>query len=284
VRVVFPAGPPPKVVAASIGEGHTLAIDSTGAVWGWGFNTAGQLGDANTSTRLSAEKLPMAFAGSAKVVGVYAGAEHSLVLDSEGRVFGWGRNDFGQLGDNTVDNKTSAIRVNLGLPNGVSLRQMTVGDGHALLVATDHSLRVWGYNGGGQLGVGNFDNLLAPFSPAVFLPMGQQVVSIGTGQNHTLYLASSGRVWATGYNEFGQLGSAPGFTFENTPFMSALILPGSRVIRSLSSGGRHSLAEATDGTVWAWGSNDSGQLGIGSQFTTPNPAPVQVNGLSLRRR
>ena len=92
-----------KIVSCSAGAYHTLAIDESGSLWGWGYNYCGQLGDRTTQEKYS----PVQIMPTLKFKNVVAGYDYSMAIDESGNLWGWGTNDSGQLGNETTVNNTS---------------------------------------------------------------------------------------------------------------------------------------------------------------------------------
>ncbi|MGC9030112.1 MAG: RCC1 domain-containing protein [Desulfomonilaceae bacterium] len=143
--------------------GHALALKSDGTVWAWGYNGAGQLGDGTTTYRAT----PVQVSGLNDVIAIAAGGGiadgltfpgHSLALKSDGTVWAWGYNGYGQLGDGTTTNRLTPVQVS-GLTNVVAI---AAGGLHSLAKKSDGTVWAWGYNGYGQLGDGTTTNRLTP--------------------------------------------------------------------------------------------------------------------------
>ena len=136
------------VLAITTGKYHTCALLNSGAVWCWGYNSYGQLGDGTTHDRSS----PVAVSGlSSGVVAISAGHEHTCALLNSGAVKCWGYNSDGQLGDRTTDDRSSPVAV-YGLASGVL--SVTAGRYHTCAVLTSGAVKCWGDNSNGQLGDG----------------------------------------------------------------------------------------------------------------------------------
>lgn len=205
-----------------------------------------------------------------------------------GAPLGWGKNSDGTLGQGTSSADGSAHTVYrtprqvLGMGAVDYLERMTAvagGNGWSLALRDDGTVWAWGDNGGGQLGNGTTTDSTTPIQ----VPGLTNIVAIAAGGsgNHSLALKNDGTVWAWGRNDLGQLGATTtatcsGYPCSTTPIQSgAGVLP---AISSISAGGWHSLAVAADGTIWAWGWNDDGQLGncTYSTATTGQSTPTQV--------
>jgi alpha-tubulin suppressor-like RCC1 family protein len=184
---------------------------------------------------------------------IACGGSHSLALLSDGSVWAVGSNTYGQLGDGTKTDKTIWA---LAMPVGSGVIQIAAGSVHSLALKSDGSVCAVGGNTYGHLG----DGTTAP--KATWTPVlaaGSGVIQVAVSQTHSLVLKSDGSVWATGMNNYGQLGD--GTTKDKTTWIS--VIP-SGVIQ-VAAGGRHSLALKSDGSVWATGYNVQGQLGDGTR-------------------
>lgn len=202
-----------------------------------------------------------------QAIAVAAGVCHSLALKSDGTLWAWGGNYYGQIGDGTTIGRTQPVQVSI-LSNVVAI---AAGWNQSLAIKSDGTVGAWGYNGSGELGDGTHVTRFAPV-PVSNLA---NVVAISAGLSHSLAVKSDGTVWAWGYNYFGQLGD--GTTIDKSAPVQVLNLSNIRAI-SAPGYGYHSLALKSDGTIWAWGDNSSGQLGDGT--TVAKSAPVQVSNMT----
>lgn len=198
----------------------------------------------------------------------------SVAIRPDGTLWAWGDNRNGGVGDRSTTSRPSPVEI------GASLKKswLSVGAGlaHKMALATDGTLWAWGFNGMGQLGDGTTTDRLSP-SPVEQLS-DRKWVGVECGRFHTLGLALDGTVWAWGQNRFGQLGD--GTTLDRSKPVR-LAQPADKKWKTICAGPDHNLALATDGTLWAWGSNNSGQLGDGTQ--TDRHTPVAVSALPNRK-
>jgi len=259
---VLASGVLTNVIAVAGGEYHSLAVQSGGTVWGWGYNAVGQLGDGTTDTGST----PVQVSGLSGAVAVACGGLHSLALQSGGAVWAWGDNDYGTLGNGTTNNSPTPVQVT-GL-SGISA--VAAGFSHSLAVKSDGTVWAWGNNTEGQLGNGTTNNYS---STPIQVSDLSGVIAVAGGDHHSLALKYDGTVWAWGENLLGELGN--GSTNSSSTPVQVSGLSG---VIAIASGYLHSLALKHDGTVWAWGDNNYGELGNGS--TNTSSTPVQVSSLS----
>jgi alpha-tubulin suppressor-like RCC1 family protein len=248
------------------GGSHSLALDAEGRGWAWGANATGQLGDGATADRLVPFRLP-AF-GASPVGSLAAGKSHSLAVTEDGRVWAWGANTSGQLGDGTTTRRTSPVL--LPAFSASPVVAVGAGEGHSLALTADGRVWAWGANTSGQVGDGTWANRTTPVLLAAFATA--PVEAVAAGANHSVAVAADGRAWAWGYNGQGALGDGT-TTSRNAP---VAVVSLARVVEVAA--GTHTLALTADGTVWAWGANVMGQLGDGT--TASRSVPVRVPGLS----
>jgi alpha-tubulin suppressor-like RCC1 family protein len=183
--------------------------------------------------------------------------------------YGWGNNQTGEVADGTTVTRLTPVK-SVGLNNALT---MSVGEEHGLALLRDGSVVAWGHNRSGQLGNGTTNDSHAPVA-VHGLP---SVKAIAAGDSFSMALASSGAVLAWGKNRSGELGHGDSPTDHSTPVPVVGLGAGSGVI-ALAGGNSHALALKGDGSVLAWGNNESGQLGNGAA-PTDSATPVHVHGL-----
>jgi alpha-tubulin suppressor-like RCC1 family protein len=264
------------VVAISAGYYHNLALCSDGTVVAWGQNTYGQLGDGSKTNRSVPIAVSSAGGLSGKTVrGIAAGYYHNLAQCTDGSLVAWGRNTYGQLGNNsTTDSSTPVDITHSGVLNGLTVAQFAAGSDHSLVLCTDGSLAAWGRNNYGQLGEGSGANSSVPVEvDSTDVLAGKIVTSISAGGWHNLALCSDGTLAAFGRNTSGQLGDG-GTTNSGLPMVANLSGLSGKAIAAVQAANGHSLALCADGSIYAWGSSSNGQLGNGG--TTSSSLPVVV--------
>src|SRR5262249_43467079 len=191
-----------------------------------------------------------------------------MALKSDGTVLTWGLNTNGQLGDGSTSQKTIPVQVSsLGPGSGVISIAAGLGS-HSLALKSDGTVLGWGLNSRSQLGDGTNTQRLTPIQTSGLGP-GSGVIAAIAGGTFSFALKMDGTVLAWGENTNGQLGDGT-TTLRSTPVQVSTFGAGSGVI-GVAAGLTHTLAVKSDGTIWSWGFNGSGQLGNGTftQRTTP---------------
>ena len=263
--------------------------------------------DATTTVTITYE-LAAPPAPSRTYRSVAAGGSSSYAIDTDDRVWAWGANRYGQLGDGTTANRLTPTAVSgLGRVDAVA-----AGSRHALAIVGGQ-VYAWGENRDGELGTtsvcvgrdcysavpveaGGFTQVIdvaagagssmalraygnvfmwgRNYGPEPVMITGiSNVTAISAGQNHMLALRSDGTVWSWGSNGAGELGSGD-YVDRDTP---GQVLDLTNIV-AIAAGEAFSMALRSDGSVWAWGYNDLGQLGDGT--TTWRTRPVRVSGIT----
>ena len=196
---------------------------------------------------------------------------HTCALKG-GRVYCWGRNYFGQLGDNTTTDRTTPTLVADGAMGNSGVTAIDAGWGHTCALKGG-KVYCWGENWDGQLGNGTNTNSITPTLVADGAIGNSGVTAIDAGAWHTCAL-KGGKVYCWGYNDYGQLGNGTN-TNSTTPTLVADGAMGNSGVTAIAAGGRHTLGLKGTACLFAWGENSYGQLGNG---TTQSNTPVQVSG------
>jgi alpha-tubulin suppressor-like RCC1 family protein len=242
------SGLPAAAVGIGSGYEHTCAIVSGGALWCWGSNSNGQLGDGT----ISSSRTPVRVSGLSGVTAVTGGRWHTCALTTGGAVLCWGHNASGQLGDGTGIGRLTPTPVT-GLSSGVVA--IDAGDSHTCVILTGGGVRCWGDNSWGQLGDGTITNRLTPTGVS---GLSSGVTALSAGSIHNCAVTGGTlRCWGTDAN--GQLGDGNFVQSRTTP-VTPIGVSGATAV---SGGGGHTCAIA--GGVSCWGENDNGELGDPSQ-------------------
>ena len=254
----------------SLGINHSVAVKTDGTLWTWGKNTHGQLGD-DTSISKSSPVQTITFGNNWKQGS--AGENHTAAIKNDGTLWCWGLNAYGQLGDASVVKKSSPVQT---IAYGSNWSKVECGDRHTLALKTDGSLWSWGYNTSGELGENSTNDCS---SPVQTIMGGSNWIDISGGNQNSAGIyqstttpAPSGYLWASGYNNKGQLGDNT-IINKSSPVQT---ISGGNNWAKLSQGytGLQIAAIKSDGTLWMWGDNNGGQLG--DNTTTNKSSPVQT--------
>ena len=239
-----------NIVDITAGSGRGLAVRSDGSVWQWGVR------DTFSS---ASDPTPVQTAGLSNAVAVAAGYSFNLVLTRDPqtgatRVWSWGENSFGQLGDGSRNFRAAPALV----PNLTAIRAIAAGGYSAFAIKANGDVVAWG------LGVGGQPGNLTP-TPIAGLSNIEQVSVV----NHAAARDTAGDVWVWGASNSGESGDGT----QNSHLAPVKLATLSQVT-GLATGWSHHVAFRADGTVWAWGGNTSGQIGDGG--TSNALSPVQV--------
>ena len=195
-----------------------------------------------------------------------------VVRRANGSLSSWGYNTEGQRGDGTSGAASDAIGT-VTLPAGAVVTQLAVGGAHALALLSTGAVYAWGANSSGQLGLQDANARTTP--TLVTLP--RPAISIAAGRGHSLAVLDDGRIFGWGANDQGQVGTGNrDFLATSSPTAVATIT----TARAVAAGNDHSLALLADGSVWAWGANASGQLGIGTLKLQRGPVATAAVGIA----
>jgi alpha-tubulin suppressor-like RCC1 family protein len=266
----------------SIGMGldFSFAVNQDGTLSAWGNNLFGQLGDGTTTPQfvpvlakqfnasLSPPPIPgkgQVLISSIKPVPVAAGDASVLAIKND-RLFVWGENGFGQLGNGSSTSRLTPESID-AVPN---LTAVAAGTSHSLAITKDGALWSAGLNYFGQLGDGSMENRSEWKQVSSII----NAVAADAGNSHSIVLLNNGTVWTFGDNTYGQLGDDSTSVIRAEP---GIVSDLSNII-AVAAGYNFSLALQNDGTVWSWGDNSDGQLGDGTLGAKHHP--VQVNGLT----
>jgi len=244
----------------------------TPELWVWGLNSYGQLGDNTTSNR----RTPVTtLAGGSNWKQVSGGGNYIAAIKTDGTLWTWGRNNQGQLGDNTTTNRSTPVTTFAG---GSNWKQVGGGSFHTTAIKTDGTLWTWGFNYYGQLGDNTTTNRSTPVTTFAGGSNWKQVSGSFQG-NITAAIKTDGTLWTWGRNNQGQLGDNT-TTNRSTPVTT---FAGGSNWKQVSCGGYFISAIKTDGTLWTWGFNSSGQLGDNTTTTRSTPVTTFAGGSNWKQ-
>ncbi len=254
-------------------------------LFSWGYNVVGELGDATTVQRNE----PVAVVANGALAGktvtaVAAGESFSLALTADGKLFAWGSNGDGQIGDGTgpsAEGKLTPVAVLTdGGLGGKTIVAIAAGSSHSLALTSDGELFAWGGSGNGQRGDGTRGGG-SPFPGPVNAYgalAGRRIVAIAAARAHSLALTADGQVFAWGDNDSGQLGDG---TETDRTSPAQVIMTGAlagKTVTAIAAGQVHSFALTSDGKLFAWGANGRGNLGDGTTTNRHSPVAVRMDG------
>lgn len=249
-----------EAVQVAAGAVHSCALVSDGAVYCWGANAEGQLGDGTFTARTE----PVRVVGLDGVVEIASAGRHTCARLGEGTVRCWGENSGGQLGIEPGDDRAEPILVP-GLADAVEL---AAGVSFTCARRVDRTVVCWGVNAEGELGDGTAQPRIGPVTVAGLA----DAVAIAAGDDHACAARADGRVVCWGDGEFGQLGDHG--TFDRS---APVVAPDIVDAMDVAAGDETSCALGADGKVHCWGRNHAGQLG-GGTTSGYESLPVQVAG------
>ncbi|XP_076453620.1 RCC1 and BTB domain-containing protein 1-like [Babylonia areolata] len=247
------------IVDIAFGSGpHVLVVTSEGDLLSWGHNGYCQLGNGSSNQGIQPVSISQ-YIGH-QVVSVACGSHHSLALTKEGEIYAWGQNNCGQVGNGTTANQPTPRKVSAGL-GGRQAISITCGQTSSLALIDNGEVYGWGYNGNGQLGLGN--NVNQPNPCRLQSLQGIIISQLACGYAHTLALSDEGALYSWGANSYGQLGTG---NKANLISPTKVTLPNERCIEVAATHYSHVSAAMTQtGLVLMWGQCR------GQSITTPLP-------------
>ncbi|MDH5721666.1 MAG: DUF4215 domain-containing protein, partial [Spirochaetia bacterium] len=263
-------------ISVSAGSYFSIAIKIDGTLWSWGTNSWGELGLGDNTYQL----LPQ-LVGACSVMGFYTqvdcegnsgiwnydtdwtlaavGYKQAIALKSNGTLWAWGRNDYGQVGDGT--SATRYLPVQIGAD--IDWISVSAGNNHSIAVKANKNIWAWGYNAYGQLGENTTETRFSP----VLISSEVDWLKVSAGANHSIALKTDNTLWVWGAAGSGRLGIEK--EFENAPKQL-----GASAWLAVSTGISHTVALKSDNSLWSWGNNAYGQLG--DNTVIQRSLPVQV--------
>jgi alpha-tubulin suppressor-like RCC1 family protein len=239
-----------------------FAIRTDGTLWAWGSGGQGRLGLGNTTSYSSPKQVGtltnwLSFAGGNYIIGT------SMAVKTDGTLWAWGNNQYGQLGLGNTTNYSSPVQI------GALTNWLLVATSYSTwAIKNDGTLWAWGYGNQGALGLGNGTSYSSPKQVGALTNWSK--VSGGGYYTNVAATKTDGTLWSWGNGTYGALGLGNTTTYNSPKQVGAL----TNWLKVTGGGYSFNLAIKTDGTLWAWGRNNSGQLGLGN--TTDYSSPKQV--------
>jgi alpha-tubulin suppressor-like RCC1 family protein len=247
----------------AVGEFHSIIRKNNNSIWSCGYNGFGQLGFGDYTRRTILAQM-----GSATDwLKITAGRYHTLAIKTNGTLWAWGHNEYGQLGlgnSGAGTERTSPTQVG----SATNWNMIAGGKYHTLAIKSDGSLWAWGINNYGQLGLDDTANRNTP----VRVGTDSDWAKISAGEYHSIAIKNDGTLWSWGFNNHGQLGL--GDSGEGTNKLIPTKIGVLTTWSMISTGSRHNIALKNDGTIWTWGLNDLGQLGVNDYTDKTTPTKV----------
>lgn len=249
----------------STSEEISFAIKTTGTLWSWGKNNRGQLGQDNTTYRSS----PVQVGALTDWAQVSSGGSFCAAIKTNGTLWSWGENYRGPLGLNISYSINRSSPVQVGALTDWA--QVSAGRAFCAAVKTNGTLWAWGFNSNGQLGQNDRVNRSSPVQVGAL----NDWARVSAGNDFCVAIKTNGTLWSWGYDQSGALGLNifPG-SARSSPVQVGALTDWSQV----SGGGAFCAAIKTNGALWSWGSNSSGQLGQNN--VNDLSSPVQVGALT----
>jgi hypothetical protein len=255
---------------------HTAAIKTDGTLWLWGNNNAGQLGDSTLNDRLIPS---LTFSGGTNWKQVTCGNSHTAAIKTDGTLWIWGYGNDGILGNNNTSNSLTPITTFAG---GNNWKLVSAGPSsyHTAAIKTDGTLWVWGANGFGAFGaLGDNSSVTSRCTPSTTFAGGTNWKQVACARESTAAVKTDGTLWIWGRNYAGRIGDNT-TTNKRTPVTT---FAGGTNWKQVSIGYDFSLATKTDGTLWGWGANYDGRVGINNTATRSTPVTTFAGGTNWKQ-
>jgi alpha-tubulin suppressor-like RCC1 family protein len=259
------ASPSPQWTAVAAGQDQTCGIRADGTLWCWGGGFSGELGIGSRDGRYTPSQVTSPAPGG--WTSVTAGQYFTCATRIGGTLWCWGNNGYGELGIGSLTEQDLPQQVTTPAAGGWA--SVTAGFFHTCATRTDGTLWCWGYNSHGQLGLGNLTTQDLP--QQVTTPAPEGWASASATSAGTCAVRTGGTLWCWGANNFGQLGLG---SQTNQARPRQVTTPAADGWASVAAESMRTCALRTGGTLWCWGDNSEGELGLGNQ--TSQDLPQQV--------
>eukprot|EP00301_Raphidiophrys_heterophryoidea_P000217 c10111_g1_i1.p1 GENE.c10111_g1_i1~~c10111_g1_i1.p1 ORF type:complete len:1558 (-),score=413.61 c10111_g1_i1:192-4817(-) len=251
-----------RVVMASLGSSHIVALTSKGKVFTWGLNADGQLGyggDDTTLMKFSASPIEVSSLTHQNIRFVTAGGNRTAALSDDGKLFLWGDGKAGEMGDGSTKSHKKPNLVKSLVDNKAKICQVAVGAHHVVAVTRSGDMYSWGDGSAGQLGLGNFG--MQQKRPMQVARLRKNVCQVTAGIDFTGVVTQDERVFLWGSNGYPS-------PFEKVYFQGLHA-------RQIAAGITHMVTLLENGTVASWGSRSHGESGqVSGPAFTLDPASI----------
>ncbi len=261
-----------SVKSISAGQHHTCAVGFDDKGYCWGANTYGQLGNNSTTRSLTPVAVLVGGMPSQIIKSISAGDYSTCAIASDDKIYCWGANTYGQLGNNSTTRSLTPVAVLAGAMPSQVVKFVTVGPSRVCAIGSDDKAYCWGSNNRGQLGDNTYTQKLTPTAVLQGDMPSQVVRSISTSSQHTCAIGYDGKAYCWGYNFNAELGNGNRDLAKVPSAVSIGEMP-SLVIKSISAGYYHTCAIGVDDRIYCWGINADGELGISDHTRSSSYVP-----------
>ena len=269
----------------AVANASSYVLTSTGRLLVAGYNNSGQLGTGDKTNRSSFTDITENFTldSGETITDIACGGETAFVTTSAGRIFGFGSNAYGSVGDGTSGtDRTLPVDItgNFSLGSGETITALQIGVQHAYALTSADRLFSWGRNDYGQVGIGTTVNQLLPVDITANFPLDteDEIVMVAAGFYHGYALSEAGRVFSWGYNYYGMLGINYGGSGSNrslpTEITNAFYLESDDKIIYVTASEYNGQAISSSGRIYSWG---YGSYSVNANgLTTVQYAPYEI--------
>lgn len=251
------------------GEYHTFVLKNNGSLWSCGWNQYGQLGlNNNNTTYKTFTQVTNNINNDVKQVA--CGGNFTFIIKNDGSLWCCGKNSNGQLGLNDTTQRYTFTQVTTNINNDI--KQIACGTEHVYVLKNDGSIWSCGYNGNGQLGLG--DTTTRKTFTQVTTNINNDAKQIACGSSHSFILKNDGTLWSCGLNGNGRLGLGDA-TNRNT--FTQVTTNINNDAKQIACGYHHTFILKNDGSAWGCGLNTYGQLGLGDDTQRNTFTKVTTN-------
>lgn len=243
------------VKEVSMGSSHTMVLRTDGTLWSFGSNGCGQLATGTSSSGPGAVPVDTPSKVMSDVASVSAGGDYTMILKTDGTLWGCGNNRYGQLGNGTTLDPWGGQEIPVQIMADV--KTVSAGYSHTMILNNDGTLWACGSNREGQLGDGTTEDRPTPVQITM-----SGVKEVFAGMGRTMILKEDDTLWVCGVTSFGE--------DEDSIVTTSIPEKVLEDVKKVSQGNYHSMVLKNDGTLWAWGFNDRGQLGDGTFGNSPS--------------
>ena len=273
-----------NIVMIEAGYSHALALQSNGTLWSWGTNKNGELGTGDTNSSFNPVKVIFDTNDSINIVQISAGSDFSCVLDNNGQVWAWGKNNYSQIGQGEkedVDGNLIQIKddqltpIKIIMPENVKIISIATGKGHVLALGENNKVYGWGLNASSQIGYYGyqFKGTDEAWERYIYAPKtiiennvidNEPVVDVYANGNSSYIVRQDTKIYPWG--QYGETLSNGKQQYNNLDFPEDK-LPDITEIKDVSAGALHLVAVRKDDTVFTWRWSFEGSLGGGETTT-----------------